>query len=53
MIDINRYPGTIKIHVIEGKIAKNYDLMGKMDPYLQIGTSKKGRYRTYTAKEAG
>jgi Ca2+-dependent lipid-binding protein len=53
MIDINRYPGTIKIHVIEGKIEKNYDLVGKMDPYLQIVTSKNGKYRTYTAKEAG
>ena len=43
----------MKIHVIEGKIARNYDLVGKMDPYLQITTLKKGKYRTYTAKEAG
>ena len=53
MIDINRYPGTLKIHVIEAKIGKNYDLLGMMDPYLQIMTSKNGKYRTYTAKEAG
>jgi Ca2+-dependent lipid-binding protein len=53
MIEINRYPGTLKIHAIEAKISKNYDLVGKMDPFLQIVTSKNGKYRTFTAKEAG
>ena len=44
--------GMLRIHVVEAKLTRNTELLGKMDPYLVIET-RTGKPRTRTLDGAG